>query len=199
MTEAEELRSETRELKMRLREVRTENAELKLQQKRWLILSSIVSGLSLFLAFLMFFASGDIKVEKTYPSNHQPTVYPLDPVEVPAPVVVSEPEPPKPVKPKDTFLDAPELDFGLEPKTTEPKVVNKEPSRGGDFALPGMESQSKKKVTQYVVRKNDTLWSIAKKMMGSSKSSNINKIMKDNGLTDSRLDPGMSLVIITDR
>lgn len=206
MTESEQLRSEVRELKMRLRELRTENAELKLQQKRWLTLSTIISACSLVLAFMMFFISGDIKVEKHYSGSqgeNQAGVYDLNQPRVedrlPAkPLTKEEPLVAKSIEKeeKDSFLDAPDLNIDVDPTPKVEKAI--EPSRGGAFALPGAESKPKRKRIMYEVKKNDTLWSIARKIMGSSKSSNINKIKKDNGLTDSRLDPGMTLVIIVE-
>jgi hypothetical protein len=212
MTEEEKLRSEVRELKMRLRELRTENAELKLQQKRWLTLSTGVSVFSLILAIVMFSVTGDIKVQLDSSSSSDLDIYTnLEPEpigsgesEITDPLQ-SELEM-KPVK-KDpieedstSFLDAPDLGLEINPPKPDPKppVRNTEPSRGGAFELPGSNQGPKKRVIQYTVKKNDTLWHIAKKTMGSSKSSNIRKIMKDNGLTDSRLEPGMSLVIIVE-
>jgi len=202
MTETEQLRSELRELKMRLRELRTENVELKLHQKRWLRLSTGVSIFSLVLAFVMFFASGDIKVLGRNPSvatELDSSVYEMK-VEAQKANTGEAPVVSKPIEPvqheEDSFLDAPELEVHLESAVVGPKVV--EPVRGGAFELPGVDKGPKRKVIQYVVKRNDTLWGIAKAMMGSSKSSNIAKIMKDNGLTDSRLEPGMSLVIIVE-
>ena len=78
--------------------------------------------------------------------------------------------------PKDDFLDAPDLGLDLEPPKSEPTL--KEPSRGGAFLLPGSEDKPKKKVINYKVKKNDTLWNIAKDQLGSAKQSNISKIMK---------------------
>lgn len=205
MTEVEQLRSEVRELKMRLRELRTENAELKLQQKRWLTLSTGVSVFSLVLAIVMFSVTGDIKVELPSQSSELDIYSSLkpDPVEAPDPVAVKPVEPVKtietdPIQDETDFLDAPDLGLEITPPKPKPVEVT-EPSRDTAFVLPGSNQGPKKKVIQYTVKKNDTLWHIAKNIMGSSKSSNIRKIMKDNGLTDSRLEPGMSLVIIVDQ
>lgn len=207
MTEVEQLRSEVRELKMRLRELRTENAELKLQQKRWLALSTGVSVFSLVLAIVMFSVTGDIKVIAPSQSSELDVYSSLDPepVETKEPVVPKPSEPPvkkAPVVDETSFLDAPDLGLEIVPPKPTPKPpvrVAEQPSRDEAFVLPGSNQVPKKKVIQYTVKKNDTLWHIAKNIMGSSKSSNIRKIMKDNGLTDSRLEPGMSLVIIVDR
>ena len=208
MTEVEQLRSEVRELKMRLRELRTENAELKLQQKRWLTLSTGVSVFSLVLAIVMFSVTGDIKVELPSQSsdldiysslNSEPAQVSEPPETEPAPP--SQPIKQDPIKDETSFLDAPDLGLEITPPKPEPPPPTPavEPSRDTAFVLPGTNQSQKKKVIQYTVKKNDTLWHIAKNVMGSSKSSNIRKIMKDNGLTDSRLEPGMSLVIIVDQ
>ena len=210
MTETEQLRSEVRELKMRLREYRTENAELKLQQKRWLTLSTGVSVFSLLLAVFMFFISGDIKVEHPTQGSQ---IYSLDPKPSQAETPLNVKPSPKSVtktpikedpKPMDSslFLDAPDLGLDLDLSNPTPfskKSVSPQPSRGGGFELPGLTQGTKKKVIQYTVKKNDTLWNIADKMMGSPKQTNINKIMKDNGLTQPRIDPGMVLVIIVEK
>lgn len=48
---------------MRLRELRTENAELKIQYRRWLNLSALISVCSLGLTLLMIVFSGDVVVQ----------------------------------------------------------------------------------------------------------------------------------------
>lgn len=66
MDELDQLKSQLRESKMRLRELRTENAELKIQMRRWLICSAAVSVLSLLLSFITVFSSGDIVIQSSH-------------------------------------------------------------------------------------------------------------------------------------
>ncbi len=65
-------------------------------------------------------------------------------------------------------------------------------------SAPSVKSISFYRPQKYVIRKNDTLWSIAKKTTG--KGSNWKKIVKLNpGLSPSRLTPGMKIKIIASK
>ena len=73
MTEQENLQIQLRESKMRLRELRTENAELKIQYRRWLLLSVGVSflsfSLSVVLAMMLNFSSDEVDLPATNAQN----------------------------------------------------------------------------------------------------------------------------------
>lgn len=96
-------------------------------------------------------------------------------------------QPPAEVTPSqpDTFeLPKPQPSPTVQPPTT-------------GFALPG--ASSKRTVIQHKVVKRDTLWEIVKRYKGSPPTPRlIQKVMKDNGLRSSRIQPGSELIIILD-
>ena len=69
MTELENLQVQLRESKMRLRELRTENAELKIQYRRWLLLSVGVSFLSFSLSIVLAIMLNSRPVEADLPGS----------------------------------------------------------------------------------------------------------------------------------
>jgi hypothetical protein len=240
MTDLEILQSQLRETKMRLRELRTENAELKIQQRRWLFMCVGVSGFSLLLSSVLLFTSGDIVIEdpnlprtfdstlvavdsrsvdpRSMDSTSVETAAPL-PVEdlaAPEPVVLdggfgsSEPEledplAPPPIDDSALAVDAPELAMPTSPPEPKPAPLTL-PSSGSSFSppasqgfsLPGSSSRSKRRVEQYRVKKNDSLWKIVNRYYGTATPKKIQKVMKDNGLSNTQIMPGSTLLLIID-
>lgn len=227
MTELETLKSQLRENQMRLRELRTENAELKIQYRRWQLSSAIISGLSLLVAFYLLVTDsgpslkivrapteplGSSTVEHIAPPS---TMVEAPPVEVPmgetipkahesSGVTATEPQP----SPPDP-LEAPSLDFVEEEdpftpppfdveeeEPPEPAIVASRPPRASTFALPGVGSKPERRVERHTVIKHENLWRIVEKYYGRVTPRIIKKVMKDNGLSSSRIQPGTTLLLI---
>lgn len=216
MTELEILQRQLRESKMRLRELRTENAELKIQHRRWLIVSAIVSVFSLLLSLVMVFTSGDIVIQgaggmaglpadDTAWQQEGPTPAVVDNVELSPPSESFQPLTPPRI---DDDLEAPPLILD-EPEPEKPTMSTSPltfPSRAesssrpatGGFVLPGSSAKPKKRVEQYVVQKNDSLWKIVSRFYGTATPKKIQKVMQDNGLVSSQIKPGSTLLLIID-
>jgi hypothetical protein len=215
MTDLEIIQRQLRESKMRLREVRTENAELKIQHRRWLVVSATVSVISLLLSFVMVFNSGDIviqgegsqmSVSLDAPVWHEESIpLPVNEVEdLRSQEKIEEITPPR----FDDALEAPPLvldeptpskPFRREPVLKLPSRAESrpEPVRSG-FSLPSSSNKPKKRVEQYVVRKNDSLWKIVSRFYGTATPRKVQKVMKDNGLVNSQIKPGSTLLLIID-
>ena len=221
MTEQERLKSQIRESHMRLRELRTENAELKIQYRRWLNLSALISSMSLVLSLVMVFFPREVRVEvpvqqtisdftaqqgdrddflggdvHALPNDQGEALPESSQGEVLAPSlggleVLMAPDIPVPIAEVATPADR---------KSSSPLDIDD--SRGidlpkMDFALPGV-GENIQRVEQYLVRKNDNLWGIVKRFYGSATPAKVAKVARDNGLVGSRIKPGMTLMLIID-
>ena len=221
---AEGKNAEVRELRHRIREVRTENAELKVQYRRWLIFSVCLSVLSLLLAFLLVFIGAPVI---TLPENNSPKVHhsaslPSLEEEDDLPVVHEEEsdslwsdlalpdedesleEPITEKEPSSHFASLPlpdDLEDDLVEDTHQDSSAElatvPPPRKSGGFALPG-NSQATRKVIHYTVKKNDSLWLICKRYFSRPTPGVIRKIKRDNSLVSDRIEPGMKLVLIID-
>lgn len=221
MTEQERLKSQIRESHMRLRELRTENAELKIQYRRWLNLSALISGVSLMFSLVMFFFPREVFVQ-----------VPAEPAFSASPsqqgggddflgdqVVLADDaqdggfvDAPR-IKNVETSLGglevlmAPDISTSIEDRADswdkEPSSsFDIEDSRGldlpkMDFALPGV-AENIQRVEQYLVQKNDNLWGIVKRFYGSATPAKVAKVARDNDLVGSNIKPGMTLLLIID-
>lgn len=212
MTKEEEFLAQNRELQHRLREVRTENAELKVQYRRWLILATGISVCSLFLSAVVVMWSPDkveltdliqgIGVDIAHIEEEQP-------IEAAGDIDIDE------FADENTLAGVSEpmvndIEMGLEPpefmltEVEEPKKVEKkvpvvvvkteEPKTSErKFTLP---KTKRKRVILYKVKRNDTLSDIAIQHFGAYRY--VKKIKKDNGLRSDMLHQGMELKIILD-
>jgi LysM repeat protein len=216
MTELENLQSQLRESKMRLRELRTENAELKIQYRRWLWVSAGVSVLSLSLTIWVSLSGGGEMVLQPYSvagsaqtafvepptSSHSPvsplptTKFAFEPLAIDAPGF-DLPEEPSVRRASENHLEAPALPLAAT-EIEESSTRSSELVATKAFSLPGSAGKPQKTVKRYVVQKNDSLWKIVNRFYGSATPQRIKKVMQDNGLGDTNLQPGVTLLLIID-
>jgi hypothetical protein len=228
MNDLEALQSRLRESQQRLREVRTENGELKIQYRRWLFTAVCLSMASMVICLaLMLFDTDPLSDLDSYTEETQePVIHLESDIEKVTSFTSSEPflevEPPEITEPASNQEDSTSLEVEMpgwdepEPDPVEdqtppatksntftfPKAETANPTpppTTGAFLLPGSSSTGKR-VIHHRVRKYDTLWKILEDYQGSPPTLKlINKIIKDNGLPSSRIQPGSELIIILNR
>jgi hypothetical protein len=228
MNDLKSLQSRLRESQMRLREVRTENGELKIQYRRWLYTAVSLSMASMVICVAMMIFDSDPLTDLNSPNEPQgtATVEGNDTAPEPNPFEPEDPafalegsNPEDEVEPdterSSLDLEMPGWDEPADPKPetktppkekptfsipkSNPKNTNPTPPpASGGFQLPG-SSSSEKRVITHRVEKYDTLWEILKRYQSSPPTPRlIRKVIKDNGLTSSRIQPGSELIIILD-